>query len=265
MEIKMNKSVKDFLYEIEVLGFSIFNNIVAPNILDDLRIDIERHEERCRAVYEKNGVADGMEGCAHHVFGTGDSMDDFLYMFYLDEYIQAYFDAEYILNTYGALNNRPYSKNSYAHGHRFHRDVRTFSGDFRLMLNMLVMVDDFTVENGATKVVAGSHQVKERPTDDFFEKNAVQALGNAGSIILFNSNLWHSAAPNKTNHPRKALTLNFSRAFIKPQFDYLRALGTDFPKNDKMRQLLGYNSRVPCNHDEWYQPPEKRMYKLGQG
>jgi ectoine hydroxylase-related dioxygenase (phytanoyl-CoA dioxygenase family) len=42
-------------------------------------------------------------------------------------------------------------------------------------------------------------------------------------------------------------------------------LGEDFPKNEKMRQLLGYNSRVPASHDEWYQPPEKRMYKPGQG
>jgi hypothetical protein len=261
----MQKSIKDFLYEIEVLGFSVFENIVSAELLERLRLDVEKHENRCKLIYEKNGITGGMEGCAHHVFGTDDSIDEFLYMFYLDEYIRNFFDAEYILNAYGVLNNRPYSRSSYAHGQRFHRDVRTFSGDFKLMLQMLVMVDDFTVENGATKVAPSTHKIKERPSEEFLEKNSIQVQGKAGTIILFDSNLWHSAAPNKTENPRKALTLNFSRAFMKPQFDYARMLGEDFSKNEKMRQLLGYNSRVPASHDEWYQPPEKRMYKPGQG
>jgi hypothetical protein len=29
--------------------------------------------------------------------------------------------------------------------------------------------------------------------------------------------------------------------------------------------MLGYNARVPATLEEWYQPPERRMYKPGQG
>ena len=32
-----------------------------------------------------------------------------------------------------------------------------------------------------------------------------------------------------------------------------------------LRQLLGYNARVPTSLDEWYQPPDKRLYKRDQG
>jgi ectoine hydroxylase-related dioxygenase (phytanoyl-CoA dioxygenase family) len=188
-----------------------------------------------------------------------------LYEFYLDEYIRAYFDGEYILNSYGALDNLPYSEQAYAHGQRFHRDVRTYSGEFRLMLNMLVMIDDFTLENGATKIVPGSHKDSERPSDEYLELNTKRMIGKAGSILLFDSNLWHSAAPNMSNASRKALTPTFSRPFFKQQMDYPRMLGDDYPKNAKMRQLLGYNSRTPSNYDEWYQPSENRMYKPGQG
>jgi len=261
----MSKNIKDFLYEIEVLGFSLFENVVSENLLVGLRVDIEKHEKSCRFIREKNGIKGGMEGCAHHCVGKKDSFDGFLYEFFLDEYIRAYFDSEYILNSYGALDNLPYSENSYKHGHSFHRDVRTYSNGFRLMLNMLVMVDDFTIENGATKVVPGSHQVKERPSDELLGQNSIQVTGKAGSIILFDSNLWHSAAPNKTNDSRKALTPTFTRAFMKQQMDYPKMLGEDFPRNEKMRQLLGYNSRVPSEHNEWYQLPENRMYKPGQG
>jgi len=261
----MTKNNVDFLYEIETVGFAAFSGIVPEELLRRVRIDVPKREEICRQWQKKNGVESGTEGAAHHIVGGGDSLEEFLSALYLDEYIKSYFEGEYILNSFGALNNLPYSEDTYAHGQRFHRDVRTFSPNFRLMLNMIVMVHDFSVHNGATKLIPGSHRIEARPSDEYLEANAVRAVGSAGTIILFNSNLWHSAAPNTTNMPRMALTLTFTRPFFKQQMDYPRMLGEDFPKNERMRQVLGYNSRIPCSYDEWYQPPERRMYKPGQG
>lgn len=258
-------TIADFQYQMEVSGFAIFEQLVPGQMLERLRIDIPRRQEICRQWQKKKGLDAGMEGAAHHIVGGGDSLEAFLYAFHLDEYIRAYFGGEYILNSYGALNNLPYSSDAYRHGQRFHRDVRTYSKDFRLMLNMLVMVDDFTLENGATKVVPGTHRVQQRPDDAYLESHAVRTTGRAGSVVLFDSNLWHCAAPNTTRQSRMALTLTFTRPFFKQQMDYPRMLGEDYPKNEKMRQLLGYNARVPCGYDEWYRAPEKRLYKPGQG
>ncbi|AMP00903.1 phytanoyl-CoA dioxygenase family protein [Collimonas arenae] len=261
----MKLSIIDFERQIAETGFVIFDQVVAPDLVKRLRADIPRKQDICRHWQRKNGLESGMDGAAHHIVGGADGLDEYLSHFYLDVYIRAYFDGEYILNSYGALNNMPRSENAYRHGQNFHRDVRTYSRDFRLMLNMLVMVDDFTVENGATKLLPGSHLKKERPEEEHLFANAVRAIGKAGSILLFDSNLWHSAAPNFTSLPRMALTLTFTRPFFKQQMDYPRMLGETFPVNEKMRQLLGYNARVPSSYDEWYQPPEKRMYKPGQG
>lgn len=258
------KSISDFLLDMKCSGYSIFPEMVRPDLLAQMRIDAETQIEACRQIQLENGLVNGMHGAAHHVIGAGDSYDAFLYEYYLDEYIQAFFGGPYILNTYGLLDNRS-DVQIYEHGLRFHRDVRTFTSDFPLTLNMLVMIDDFTLENGATKVLPGSHHFKDRPSDDYLEKNCVRATGKAGTILMFDSNLWHSAAPNSTGKSRRALTPMFSRPFFKQQLDYPRLLGEDFPKTEKMRQLLGYNSRVPANRHEWYQPPEKRMYKPGQG
>lgn len=258
-------SVPDFQYQMDVSGFVLFEQLVPDELLEKMRIDIPWREKFCLKWQKKNGLDIGMEGAAHHVVGGGDSLEWFLYEFYLDTYIHAYFDGEYILNSYGALNNLPYSNHTYQHAQRFHRDVRTYSKNFHLMINMLVMVDNFTIENGATKVVPGTHRVQQRPSDAFLESNAVQITGKAGSVLLFDSNLWHCAAQNITQMSRMALTLTFTRPFFKQQMDYSRFLGEYYPKNEKMRQLLGYNARVPNGYDEWYQPPEKRMYKPGQG
>lgn len=254
-----------FRQDITRNGYVLFEDVAPEALLAQLRQDIPKHAAECREWQRRNGLGEGMDGAAHHVVGRGDSLDAFLQQLYLDDYIRDYFAGEYILNSYGALNNLPISAGTYKHGQNFHRDVRTFSGDFRLMLNMLVMVDDFTIENGATRLVPGTHRVEQRPDDAYFEQNAVRASGRAGSILLFDSNLWHSAAPNQTSGPRMALTLTFTRPFFKQQMDYPRLLGEDFTWDERLRQLLGYNARVPANRDEWYQPPEKRMYKPGQG
>jgi len=261
----MQKPLTNFLADMRDFGYSIFEGVVPENLLLRLRSDIPKRIDECKAWQRKNDVDDGMEGAAHHVVGGNDSLNDFLCSIYLDDYINSYFGSPYILNSYGAVNNIPHSNNAYQHGQRFHRDVRTYVESFHLMLNMLVLVDDFTIENGATKVVPGSHLIKERPSDEYLEQHTVRIVGSAGAIVLFDSNLWHSAAPNTTNGQRMALTLTFTPPFHKQQLDYPRLLGESFPKNEKIRQLLGYNSRVPANYDEWYQPPEKRMYKPGQG
>lgn len=257
------KGIGEFNHEVTSAGFSMFPGIVPDDLLVRLRRDIPTRQEVCRQWQAKNGLGAGMEGSAHHVVGGSDSLHDFLCAMFLDAYISAYFGGEYILNAYGAINNT--DRTDYRHGLHFHRDVRTYSGSFRLMLNMLVMVDEFTIENGATKVVPGTQRIAERPSDAYLEQHAVRLTGPAGSIVLFDSNLWHAAAPNTTGSSRMALTLAFTRPFFKQQMDYPRMLGEDFPPNERVRQILGYNARVPCGYDEWYQPPKKRMYKPGQG
>lgn len=259
-------TIERFTAEIADAGFAVFRGVVPDPLLARLRVDIPERVRACAEWQQRNGLT-GLAGAAHHIVGAGDSLDDFLYEGYLHEYITAYFDGPYILNSYGALVNLPEAMagEGYVHGQRYHRDVRTFSGGFRLMLNMLVMVDDFTLDNGATKVVPGSHRDPDRPPDDELERRHVRVTGRAGDIVLFDSNLWHSAAPNRTSQPRIALTPTFTRPFVKQQLDYPRLLGEDFPRTPAMRQLLGYNARVPANYDEWYQPPEKRLYQPGQG
>lgn len=257
-------SPPEFERSIATRGLAVFPGAIGPELLAGLRVDIARRIAACRALQRRNGVSDGMDGVAHHVVGGGDSLQRFLESDPLRECLLAYFGgAEYILNSYGAVDNTD-APDAYRHGLRFHRDVRTWSDGFRLMINMLVMVDDFTPENGATRYVPGSHRVRERPAEAEFEA-AERMTGIAGTIVLFDSNLWHAAAPNRTPQSRRALTLTFTRAFMKQQLDYPRLLGEDFPCNDRMRQLLGYNARVPATLDEWYQPPERRMYKPGQG
>jgi hypothetical protein len=245
--------------------------VLYPECLPDSRVralgqECEEAYEACRQVQEKNGVATAsMEGAAHHVVGYGGALDRFIEELPLQPEIERYFDdGKYIILTYGAAINPPGAR---PYTCKPHRDVRAYTSDYHLSLNMLVMLDDFTAENGATLILDGSHHLPEPPSTALFERNARQITGKAGDIVLFNSLVVHSAGPNRTKSgSRRCLTLCFGRPYVKPQIDFSRYLPQDV--QDRFtpfaRQLLGFNARVASSLEEYYQPMERWMFKADQ-
>ena len=125
----------------------------------------------------------------------------------------------------------------------------------------------FTPENGATYLLSGSHLRKEKPTDEEFFSQADRITGRSGSIFFWDSNIWHAAGLNKTDLPRRSLSLLYSQPFMKQQFDYPRSVGYENADllPEAFKQIVGFNARVPASLEEWYQPPETRFYKKDQG
>lgn len=244
-------------------GFYIFENFIEKKLIERLIKDLNKSYLLCRRVQIKNGINDS-DGTCHHLIGQADSFMGCLAEFEkLNPFIESYFKGKYILNSFGG--NILKGNSSYAN--KIHRDQRSFSGEFPLMLNTLVMLDDFTNDNGATWLSMGGHKLSDRPMKEMFFYNAVQAIAPAGSVVVFNSNLWHAAGENKTYKPRRSLTPLFCRPFMKPGFDYPRVLGYDYGHSytPYLRQVLGFNSRVPETLSEWYRPKEGRFYKGDQG
>ena len=244
-------------------GFVTLNQLLTIPFVRALNLALAAAEESCAETRARRNLRDA-DGSAHHLPVFRGPFLELLEDTHLDRVIRAYFGGPFILNSYGASVNRP-GVRSYLHN--LHRDVRSFTQDVRLMLNVLVMLDDFTIENGATYFLSGSHLSPDRPAVEHWEGIAERATGRAGDVVFFDSRLWHAAAPNLTQQVRRGLTLTFTPPFMKPQFDYPRALGYDDGEqfNDRLREVLGYDSRVPASLDEWYRPPEQRFYRAGQG
>jgi ectoine hydroxylase-related dioxygenase (phytanoyl-CoA dioxygenase family) len=124
------------------------------------------------------------------------------------------------------------------------------------------MLDDFTPENGATWLMHRGHEWPHKPTDEEFDDYKFQIIGKAGTMFVWNSNLWHRAGENKTDKPRRSVTPEFSKPFMKQGFDYPKVLPV--PKSAYLRQVLGFNALVPASLNDWYQPRESRLYKDDQ-
>jgi Phytanoyl-CoA dioxygenase (PhyH) len=254
-----------FRKKLEDDGYAIFEEALPFYLVRKLRADCIKWVDICKEYQIKNKINLKGDGTAHHSIGGGDSIDEFIAMHIFHEFLADFFDEKpYILHACNPVGGFP---NSEIYTHKIHRDVATFIPNYNLRINMLVMLDDFTLENGATRVYPGSHLCDKQPDEKNFDDNSISILGKAGDLVLFNSYLWHKGCLNHTTQNRVALTLSFGPAFIKPQMDYARLLGKDYGKqlSDLSRQILGYNARVPISLDEWYKPKLERLYWENQG
>lgn len=100
------------------------------------------------------------------------------------------------------------------------------------IVNSLWLLDPMTAENGATRLVPGSHRLAERPPqlmEDAAGNHPDEILveAPAGTVVIFNAHIWHGGTRNANGQHRRVLHTAFiareypqqldQRKFIRPE------------------------------------------------
>ncbi|MDA1192790.1 MAG: phytanoyl-CoA dioxygenase family protein, partial [Candidatus Poribacteria bacterium] len=89
-----------------------------------------------------------------------------------------------------------------------HRDM-PYVENTPLSINCVWMLDDFTKENGATRIRPGSHAAPEGPEPNKVYDDELLITGAAGTVILFNTHMWHGGGHNHTDTIRRAFPVHY--------------------------------------------------------
>jgi hypothetical protein len=91
--------------------------------------------------------------------------------------------------------------------------------------NSVWMLDDFTAENGATRMIPRSHTWRRlpEPGDTRAMEHEELVVGKAGTVVIMNAHMWHGGTANRTDRCRRALHAFYTRD-DKPQQQYQKAL-----------------------------------------
>ena len=112
------------------------------------------------------------------------------------------------------------------HGHqKLHVDFKNAipNGGYKVC-NSLWLLDDFKADNGATRIVPGSHKFKKLP-DDVMEDthlphpDEILIQAPAGTVVVFNSHVWHGGTVNRTQKQRRSIHSYFCTADQSQQLD----------------------------------------------
>ncbi|MBL4640008.1 MAG: phytanoyl-CoA dioxygenase family protein [Kordiimonadaceae bacterium] len=126
-----------------------------------------------------------------------------------------------------------------------HRDDNIYPihlANIEYQMSAMWALDDFTVENGATRVVPGSHDMRD--VEGIPESDVVQAVMPKGSVLFYLGSTIHGGGANRSDAPRHGLITTYSLGWLRQEENqYLsvpREIADSYP--EKVRRLMGYQS-----------------------
>ncbi|WP_272005371.1 phytanoyl-CoA dioxygenase family protein [Roseovarius sp. ZX-A-9] len=133
-------------------------------------------------------------------------------------------------------------------GQQLHRDddfypIRIPGVEFQI--SAMWALTDFTLENGATRVVPGSQDL--RKIADIPETDVTQAVMPRGSVLFYLGGAVHGGGKNESDAPRTGLITTYSLGWLRQEENmYLsvpREKADAYPEH--VRRLMGYQAHGP--------------------
>ena len=270
----INTDCKDWLNEVQdslrTVGFCVVDNVIdlqsCESGIKALRLSYAQVKD---LVGQERLNAAGEEG----VIRAPMAFEDFFYTLLKNKTIQSVseniVDDTSILHLQNGFIFPKYdpSKKVSNFQYTFHSDYPRNHNGYVASVNILITFSDINEGDEIFYVVPGTHQSKHNLSQEYCSKNKISISAKAGSILVFDSTLWHCGGPNKTDGNWYGVNHQFTSSFMKQQLDYVRILGDQacLEQQSRVQQMLGYYTRVVTSLDDYYQPASKRLYRSGQG
>jgi len=248
------------LQELDREGYAVVEGVLAPPTVAQLRSDLEVAIEREAAFHGTTDYVDyGMVlVCSTYARSFVDVLADDGVMRIIDRIL----GEGSIVYAYTSSSMPPGRSNF---SMRIHVDSPRIIPGYETNYGAMMLLDDFTAENGATWMLPGSHRTREAPTEAHFLAHAKRVIAPAGSVVYLNPRIWHSGGKNETDRWRHSITVNMCRPYMKQRLDIpkmMAASGVDLTGvSERAMQKMGFYAQVPESLDEYYQPPEKRKFR----
>lgn len=207
--------------QLEEQGYAVFPGLMPPAMLAEMRARVEvlyaEEGERAGHEFKNEPGALRLANCVDKgaVFERAVAMPEVL------EAVGAVLGPDFKLSSLNVRTALPHNDMRQP----LHCDMGALpDAQGYWVCNCIWMLDDFTLENGPTRAVPGTHllgHLPENPAET--HPREIKITGKAGTVVVMNAHLWHGGEPNRTDKPRTALHSFYCRG-DKPQQQYQKRL-----------------------------------------
>jgi ectoine hydroxylase-related dioxygenase (phytanoyl-CoA dioxygenase family) len=119
-------------------------------------------------------------------------------------------------------------------------DFFSFPAGYEVQCNTIWAMDDFTEENGATRVAVGSHRREDRL--ELSADDTEPAEMAAGSVLLYTGSLYHGGGENRSDHVRRGMNITYNLAWLRQEENQYLTVPPDVAAtlDDDLLRLIGY-------------------------
>ena len=229
----MSKTKKDdWVKDIERDGFCIVGGVIPHGEVAAIRAEVERVQAQHHAESERQKEATRARGHRIGARGVGSmrqviNATQVFAKYVADRRILAIVEACFgpwsRISCTDCVINEPQNERGYWHADWPYNQTNAAHilapyPDCLLHLSTIWMLTDFRADNGGTWVMPGSHRYLHNPSDGGMEAvdrdgaldGELQVEAKAGSVLLYDSRLWHAVAANTSAERRVALLVRYA-------------------------------------------------------
>ena len=241
-------------------GVALIRNFMPPAMLERLRARIDELNRSERAAGIGFIESEGANQRVFNLVNKGEVFEDAVQHPAVMAIMERVLGVDFILSGFSSNTTGPGGEPMVLHSDSGY--VPPPHPEAPLSANAIWMLDDFTLENGGTEYVPGSHRMRSNP-DPRRKYTCVPIVAPAGTLAILHGYTWHRTGANVTRAgQRRAMFAYYVRPFLRVQENHLVSVREEVwhRASPVLRRLLG--GELYLNSIGFIDGPPERMRQL---
>jgi ectoine hydroxylase-related dioxygenase (phytanoyl-CoA dioxygenase family) len=249
----------EHLARIDEVGYTIVENAIDLNLIDELNDDLLRLETELGIVPARNRFEGVRTTRIYNLLAYGARFEQIPVHRAILPICEGVLDAGLLVSSLSSI-----AIGSDEVAQPIHADDQIIplpKPHPPTVCNTMWALTDFTEENGATRLMPGTHKADSSP-DFTSEYESIAAEMAKGSVLVWHGSLWHGGGANRTDQRRVGVAMNYCAGYIRQQENQQLGLAIDTVANfaPRLQELCGFGIyRGLIGHID-KKPPSERLF-----
>lgn len=230
--------VTDHLARIDRDGYTIVPNAVPTSTLDDLQDELDRLERDLAVVPADNSFEGRRTVRIYNLLAHGPLFQQIPTRENILPICEGVLDPGLLISSLSSIAIGPGEVAQPIHADD--QVIPLAKPHAAIICNTMWALTDFTEENGATRVIAGTHVADTSP-EYGATFDSVPAEMARGSVLVWHGSLWHGGGANNTGERRVGIAMNYCAGYIRQQENQQLGLSRETVRSfsPRLRELIG--------------------------
>lgn len=220
-------------------GYTIVEDAVAPELLDELAAEVDRLEREL-AIQPAGNIFEGRKTLrVYNLLARGKAFERIPVHPKILPIVEGVLDKGCLVSSLSSIGILPGEA-----AQPIHADDQLIplpKPHVPITCNTMWALTDFTEENGATRVLPGSHQESKNPPLGV-PLPTIPAEMRRGSVLIFDGSIWHGGGANRTEARRTGIAMNYCAGWIRQQENQQLGIPLEIARgfDARLRKLCGF-------------------------